>query len=328
MGNITVKEAAEKWDISVRRVQTLCNEGKVDGAVLFSGVWAIPASAEKPADHRIKTGKYIKKEEKIGPILKWAGGKTQLLTEIKSRMPNIFNKYIEPFIGGGAVFFDLEKKGSIIADANPELINLYVQIAEEPLELISLLKKYKNEEGFFYEMRAKDWMELSPSEAAARMIYLNRTCFNGLYRLNKKGMFNTPYGRYKNPTICNEQRILLASELLKDTTIVCGDYLDVLNRYASEGDFVFLDPPYVPISEYADFKRYTKEQFYEKDQINLANEVDRLVKIGCKVMLTNSNHPLVHELYGKYHIDLIETKRNINRNGSKRKGEDVIVTTY
>lgn len=283
--------------------------------------------------------KYLEFEEKFiknykqgsnpaSPILKWAGGKTQMLPEIQKRLPNNFNQYIEPFIGGGAVFFHLNYRPSIIADSNPELINLYNEIAVHCDEIIELLQNYKNEETQYYEERAKNWLELSPIEAAARTIYLNRTCFNGLYRLNKKGMFNTPFGRYKKPNICNTEKLQAASKILRNTRIICGDYLDVLKRYAKPNDFIFLDPPYIPVSKYADFKRYTKEQFYEQDHRNLAKEVDRLVELGCKVMLTNSNHPLVYELYSKYKIETIQTRRNINRKGNKRRGEDVIVTTY
>lgn len=329
MDYITIKEASDKWGLSVRRVQTLCNEDQIDGAIRFSGVWAIPSIAEKPVDHRIKTGRYIKpKDDTVTPILKWAGGKTQLLPDIIERMPESYNKYIEPFIGGGALFFKLNADKAVIADSNPELINMYRVVSKHSDLVIEALQKYRNDEEMFYEVRSKNWTECDEIEAAARMIYLNRTCFNGLYRLNRKGQFNTPFGRYKNPTICNAEKINAAATILKNAEIVCGDYLEVLKKYAKKGDFVFLDPPYVPISEYADFKRYTKEQFYESDQRNLAEEVHRLVKIGCKVMLTNSNHPLVHELYGRYKIDIIQTKRNINRNGEKRNGEDVIVTTY
>ena len=330
MEYITIKEAASMWELSVRRIQTLCIEDKIAGAIRFGGVWAIPEGTKRPFDHRSKGGECIKNkcDDTVTPILKWAGGKTQLLPEILPRMPKHYAKYMEPFIGGGALFFRLGNENSVIADSNPELINLYNQIANSCDAVIEVLQQYRNDEDMFYEVRAKDWILCDPIEAAARMIYLNHTCFNGLYRLNKKGMFNTPYGRYKNPTICNEERLHAASKILKKSVIVCGDYLDILNTYAEEGDFIFLDPPYVPVSEYADFKRYTKEQFYEQDQINLANEVERLVNIGCKVMLTNSNHPFVHDLYKEYKIEIIPTKRNINRQGDKRKGEDVIVTTY
>lgn len=325
----TIKEASNEWGLSVRRIQTLCNGGQIKGAIRFGGVWAIPKTAKRPVDHRIKSGKYIKiKDNTITPILKWAGGKTQMLPDLLKRMPCEYNNYIEPFVGGGALFFQIAESGSIIADSNPELINMYKQVAANCGQVIDILKTYKNDEEQFYAVRAQDWTKCSVIEAAARTIYLNRTCFNGLYRLNRKGQFNTPFGRYKNPTICNEEKIRAASQVLQKAFIICGDYLDVLKRYAKQGDFIFLDPPYIPISDYADFKRYTKEQFYEQDQRNLAKEVDRLVDLGCKVMLTNSNHPLVYELYGKYKIEVIQTRRNINSNGNKRKGEDVIVTTY
>lgn len=330
MEYITIKEASEKWGLSIRRIQTLCNEEKIKGASRFGRAWAIPIEAERPVDHRVKSGKYMKTstENEATPILKWAGGKTQMLGDILLRMPENYNTYIEPFVGGGALFFRLANENSIIADSNPELIQMYRQVAYHCEAVIAELKKYKNDEKSYYSVRSKDWRACTDIEAAARMLYLNKTCFNGLYRLNKKGLFNTPYGKYKNPKICNEEKLKAASDVLRKATIVCGDYLEVLNRYGKEGDFIFLDPPYIPISQNSDFKRYTKEQFYEKDQVSLAKKVDELVKRGCKVMLTNSNHPLVYELYGKYKIEVIQTKRNINSCGDKRKGEDVIVTTY
>lgn len=148
------------------------------------------------------------------------------------------------------------------------------------------------------------------AEAAARTIYLNRTCYNGLYRVNKKGQFNVPYGKYKNPKICDTEALHAASQALRKADIVCGDYFLVLEHYAQPGDFIFLDPPYLPISEYSDFKRYTKEQFYEEDHVELAKQVMRLHEKGCHVILTNSNHPLVHELYAPFKIDdLIDTLR-------------------
>lgn len=263
-----------------------------------------------------------------GPIMKWAGGKTQMLDDIKQRMPKKFNKYIEPFFGGGALFFNLILGETIIADSNPELINMYVQVMNSCEDVIDILKGYKNDEETFYEVRSVDWTACSEVEAAARTLYLNHTCFNGLYRLNKQGKFNTPFGKYKNPTICNEEKLRAASEKLKRATIICADYLEVLRQHAQPGDFIFLDPPYVPISDYSDFKRYTKEQFYEDDQRALAEEIHRLSEMGCYIMHTNSNHPLVHELYADFKIEIIQTKRNINSNGKKRTGEDVIVTTY
>lgn len=262
----------------------------------------------------------------VKPILKWAGGKTQMLGDLLPKVPKSYGRYIEPFFGGGAMFFALQPENAIIADSNPELINMYRQVAENVDEVISCLKKYENSSEMFYAVREQDWMCLSKSEAAARTIFLNRTCFNGLYRVNKQGKFNVPYGKYANPRICDEEGLKAASEALKKAEILCGDYLLVLDHYAQAGDFVFLDPPYLPISEYADFKRYTKEQFYEEDHIELAKMIMRLQERGCHVVLTNSNHPLVHELYAPFTIDVIQTKRHISCNGSTRKGEDVIVT--
>ena len=260
------------------------------------------------------------------PILKWAGGKTQMLGELLPKIPDSYGRYIEPFIGGGAMFFAVQPENGLIADSNPELINMYKEVAEHVDRVIKILEKYQNTSEMFYEVRSLNWQELPKEEAAARTIYLNKTCFNGLYRVNRKGEFNSPFGRYKNPKICDVDGLHAASELLKRTEIVCGDYLQVLDRYAKENDFIFLDPPYLPISENSDFKRYTKEQFYEKDHEELANMVHKLHNRGCFIVLTNSNHPLVHELYSDYQIEVVQTKRHISCNGNTRRGEDIIVT--
>lgn len=260
------------------------------------------------------------------PILKWAGGKTQMLGDLLPKVPSSYGKYIEPFFGGGAMFFALQPEQAVIADSNPELINLYRQVSDNVDDVICQLKKYENTQEMFYAVRGQDWTMLPEAEAAARTIFLNKTCFNGLYRVNKNGQFNVPFGKYKNPKICDEDGLKAASAALKKAEIVCGDYLFVLDHYAQPGDLVFLDPPYLPISEYSDFKRYTKEQFYEEDHVELAKMVKTLHERGCYVILTNSNHPLVHELYAPFTIDVIQTKRHISCNGSTRKGEDVIVT--
>lgn len=259
------------------------------------------------------------------PLLKWVGGKSQLLNDILPLIPKKYGKYIEPFFGGGALYFALKPEQAVIADLNDELINLYKITKTHPKELINILKKFKYSSDDFYEIRNQDRSRLSPLQMAARTVYLNRTCFNGLYRVNKQGQFNVPFGKYVNPKICDEENIYACSSLLRDVDIVCNDYKATLSTHAKEGDLVFLDPPYLPISEYSDFKRYTKEQFYEEDHIDLSNEVKRLHDMGCHVILTNSNHPLVHELYGEYNIEVIKTRRNINSNSSKRVGEDVII---
>ena len=249
-----------------------------------------------------------------------------MIPNLIDAMPKNFNNYIEPFIGGGALFFYLSPKSAVIADSNPELISLYQQIAKNYKPVLKLLEKMPNNEEFFYEQRAKQFEKLTEIEAAARTIYLNRTCFNGLYRVNRSGGFNVPYGRYKDPKIADEQLLKSASEALRDATIVLGDYKHVLQNFAKKGDLVFLDPPYLPISQYSDFQRYTKEQFYEDDHRDLAAEVNRLSELGCHVILTNSNHPLVHDLYSEFHIEVLSTKRNINSRATLRKGQDVLVT--
>ena len=270
----------------------------------------------------------IRKAESVQarPILKWAGGKTQMLGELLPKVPTSYGRYIEPFFGGGAMFFALQPENAVIADSNPELINMYREVADHVEDVIQYLKRYENTPEMFYAVRSQKWTTLPKAEAAARIIFLNKTCFNGLYRVNKQGQFNVPYGKYKNPKICDDDGLRAASEALKKADILCGDYLLVLEHYAQPGDFVFLDPPYLPISEYADFKRYTKEQFYEKDHVELAKMIMTLHERGCHVILTNSNHPLVHELYAPFNIDVIQTKRHISCNGSTRNGEDVIVT--
>ncbi|MCI9610367.1 MAG: Dam family site-specific DNA-(adenine-N6)-methyltransferase [Oscillibacter sp.] len=262
----------------------------------------------------------------VKPILKWAGGKTQMLSDLLPKVPFSYGRYIEPFLGGGAMFFALQPENAIIADSNPELINMYRQVSDHVDDVIQYLEQYENTKERFYAVRSQKWEALPAAAAAARTIFLNKTCFNGLYRVNKKGDFNVPYGKYANPRICDRDALYSASAVLKKAEILCSDYFLVLEHYAKEGDFIFLDPPYLPVSEYSDFKRYTKEQFYEEDHVELAKIIMRLHERGCHVILTNSNHPLVHELYAPFTIDIVHTKRYISCRGSSRQGEDVIVT--
>ena len=259
------------------------------------------------------------------PLVKWAGGKTQLLSDILPKVPKKYGRYIEPFVGGGALFFSLRPTQAVLADSNPELVNLYRAVASDVDSVILHLHEYHNSEDVFYATRKLDWQAMSPAAAAARTIFLNRTCFNGLYRVNKSGQFNVPFGKYANPKIVDEEALRAASGLLANASILLGDYKDILRAEARAGDLVFLDPPYLPVSDYADFKRYTKEQFYEEDHLELADEIERLHDLGCHVILTSSNHPLAHEKFGRYDIEIVQTKRYINCDGSKRTGEDVIV---
>ena len=258
------------------------------------------------------------------PFLKWAGGKTQMISDLLKFAPAKFNKYIEPFIGGGALFFNLNHPNSIISDLNEELVITYKQVKENIYEVVAVLDSYVNSEEFYYKIRSVNPVTLSHSERAARLIYLNKTCFNGLFRVNKKGEFNVPYGKRTGPFL-NKQNLIGASQYLQNTEIHHLDYKETLKKYAKKGDFVFLDPPYQPVGKFSDFKRYTKEFFYENDQIELANIFKDLTNKGCYVMLTNSDHPFILDLYKEFHIETIETKRLISSNPNTRTGIDIIV---
>lgn len=264
-------------------------------------------------------------EPNAKPFLKWAGGKRQLLPELLKHIPDEYNTYIEPFVGGGALFFAVQPKIAILSDANEELINSYIVVRDQVERLIDELRNYINDEDEYYKIRAKDPKELDEVQRAARMIYLNKTCFNGLYRVNKSGEFNVPFGYRKNPTICDKETLLAASKVLQDARIKHGDYLYILNKYANPGDFIFLDPPYYPSDGYADFKRYTKEFFYEDDHLQLRNEFRRLIKLGSYVLLTNRNADYIRKIYSGFEYKAIDTKRSISSNSSTRTGEDLIV---
>ena len=260
------------------------------------------------------------------PVLKWAGGKQQLLPQLLSRVPKAYGRYIEPFFGGGALFFALAPEDAVIADSNAEIINLYRKLAEDANAVIAAMAGHTYDEAHFYAVRAQTFGALSPVEAAARTLYLNRSCFNGLYRVNRQGAFNVPFGRYENPRLCDAPGLEAAGRALSAATVLCADYRDVLAKHARPGDFVYLDPPYLPAGGYADFKRYTKEQFREADHRALAAEVWRLADLGCHVLLSNAKHPLVWELYGDFAIEVVPARRNISSRAATRRGEEVIVT--
>jgi DNA adenine methylase len=262
----------------------------------------------------------------LKPVLKWAGGKRQLIDHIVKKFPKSYNKFIEPFIGGGALFFYLNKKNSIISDINEELINLYKQISKNPKKIISRIKNYKNTKDDFYNTRKS--VPRNDLDRACRTIYLNKTCFNGLYRVNQKGEFNVPYGNYKNVNFFDEKNLIEISKLLKQTQIIHGSYETILKKFAMKKDLIFLDPPYLPISKNSDFKRYNKEQFYFDDHKNLANLYKELDRRGCYLILTNSNSERIIDLYKNYKISIYSTKRNINNVGNKRVGKDIIVTNF
>ena len=277
-------------------------------------------------------------EVKPKPFVKWVGGKRQLLKQFRFMNlypPEGFNsmvgRYFEPFVGGGAVFFDLRPGKAYLSDLNSELVIAYNVIKNNVDGLIKSLKKHKHTKEYFLKIRAKDPKKLSDLEVASRFIYLNRTCFNGMYRVNSKGGFNVPFGKYSNPLICDEQNLRRVSKALKNVEIKCQDYKSVLKK-ARKGDFVYFDPPYFPVSKTASFTSYTKEAFLEKEQIELRDTFLELNKKGCFVMLSNSDTSFINEIYSGFkgvRITKVEAGRAINSKASGRgKITEVLVTNY
>lgn len=266
------------------------------------------------------------------PIVKWVGGKRQLMFELIKNMPKSYNRYFEPFIGGGALFFELQPENAYISDMNEELINLYSVVRDNVYELIEDLSKHEVSKEYFLEIRNIDrtekYAELSGVERASRFIYLNRTCFNGMYRVNSQGQFNVPFGHYKNPRIIDENNLLNCSELLKKTEIKCADFSEVLTK-VQKGDFVYFDPPYVPLNETSSFTSYTKDGFDIDMQFKLRDVCDELDSLGVKFMLSNSDTKLVNELYVNYEIKKVFASRQINANADGRgKITEVLVRNY
>lgn len=272
---------------------------------------------------------------KLFPILKWAGGKRQLLPQIIPLIPTGFKDYYEPFVGAGAVFFDLQPRKAIINDANSELMNVYYVIKTQQKELIMLLKEYEQKhcDSFYYSIRNADrdieaFADLSELEKAARTIYLNRTCYNGLYRVNKSGFFNTPIGRNSSIQIVNEKRILEISDYLNtaDITLLNCDYMEAL-KCVRKNDFVFLDPPYYPTNRDS-FLRYDSSCFGIKAQEELKVECDALTKKGIRFIETNSDCPEIRELYSNYTQLEVDVRRCINTKPDGRYSKEIIIYNY
>ncbi len=265
------------------------------------------------------------KNKLVIPFLKWVGGKRQLLPQIKLFLPkNLLSyTYCEPFVGGGALLFDLQPKHAIINDLNQELINVYNVIKNNPEELIEDLKKHYNTSEYFYEIRSVDrfplFQEFDNIQRASRIIYLNKTCYNGLYRVNNAGEFNSPFGKYKNPNIVNEPVIRAVSKYLNnvDIKIFNTDFEAVLNNLP-EHSFVYLDPPYHPLSESSNFTGYTQGGWNENNQIRLRNVCDILNEKGIKFLLSNSSSDFIKDIYSKYNITIVKATRAINSDSSKR----------
>lgn len=273
-----------------------------------------------------------KLQQETYPIVKWVGGKRQLMFELLKNMPENYNRYFEPFIGGGALFFELQPDNAYISDMNEELINLYQVVRNNVDELITDLQKHDISKKYFTEIRnidrTEDYENWSNVQKASRFIYLNRTCFNGMYRVNSKGEFNVPFGNYKNPRILDENNLINCSNLLKRTEIKHADFSEILKR-VKKGDFVYFDPPYVPLSETSSFTSYTKDGFDMDMQFKLRDVCDELDAMGIKFLLSNSDTKLVNELYENYNIKKVFASRQINANADGRgKITEVLVRNY
>lgn len=273
-----------------------------------------------------------KLKEDTYPIVKWVGGKRQLMYELEINMPKTYNRYFEPFIGGGALFFYLQPDNAYISDMNEELINLYQVVRDNVDELITDLQKHDISKEYFMEIRnidrTEEYQNWSNIQKASRFIYLNRTCFNGMYRVNSKGEFNVPFGHYKNPRILDENNLINCSNLLQRTEIKHADFSEILKK-VKKGDFVYFDPPYVPLSETSSFTSYTKDGFDMDMQLSLRDVCDELDSMGVKFLLSNSDTQFVNELYENYNIKKVFASRQINANADGRgKITEVLVRNY
>lgn len=353
---MSAKEAANKWGISQRRVAILCSENRIPKAQIKGNMWLIPTNAQKPIDAR--STRYSKSEEKtVKPFLKWAGGKGQLLSEIEKYYPfeegNI-TKYAEPFVGGGAVLFDILSKYDLdevyISDINFELINTYRVVRDNVDSLIKLLYTMQSEfisldtnnrKLYYMEKREHfNYLKVNENESnniekAALMIFLNKTCFNGLYRVNKNGLFNVPMGSYKNPLICDENNLRAVSKKLQSVTIVCGDYRESAD-FIDENTFVYFDPPYRPITDTASFTAYTENLFNDEEQIELARFVDNMCRKGAKIIISNSdpknsntNDNFFENIYSSYKIKRVDATRMINcKSKARGKIKELLISTF
>jgi DNA adenine methylase len=268
------------------------------------------------------------------PFLKWAGGKGQLLPDLIARLPESFAAYHEPHVGSGALFFELASRGLLseayLSDTNQPLIDTYLAVRDQVEEVIAILKKHtrKHDQDYYYLVRALDPSRLSLVARAARVIYLNKTCYNGLFRENRRGQFNVPFGRYKNPTICDAANLRAVSRTLQAVDIERRSYASVLER-AQPGDFVYFDPPYHPLSATSSFTAYDRNGFSADDQRTLRDVFAELARRGVYIMLSNSDTPLIRELYAGFNIERVYASRAINSNSSRRgKITELIVRSY
>lgn len=290
----------------------------------------------KPIPLPFSVSRSAKREPLVQPFLKWAGGKRQLLTAIRPLVPNSIKRYYEPFLGGGAVFFDQQPSKAVVNDFNSELINCYQVVKDFPEKLLEETLRFSNTSECFYRVREMDrdpdFILQTPVQRAARVLYLNKTCFNGLFRVNSQGQFNVPFGNYKNPTFADPAVIHAVSRYLNKAKIIFrNDDFAVAVADAKRGDFVYFDPPYDPVSDTSSFTGYSLNGFDRDEQYRLRDLCNELTDRGVKLMLSNSDTPFVRELYNdeRYTCHTVQARRNINSVASSRgKIDEVLVLNY
>ena len=355
MDFMSAREAADKWGISQRRVATLCSEKRISNAEMVGNMWIIPATAEKPVDAR--STRYIETDKSVRPFLKWAGGKGQLLNELSkyySFEDGKITKYAEPFVGGGAVLFDIlnkfELEDVLICDTNAELMNTYEMVRDHIDEVLYFLSMYQqefiplddNSRKIYYTSKRDRYnslsvrrTELEKIEKAALMIFLNKTCFNGLYRVNRKGQFNVPMGAYKNPLICDEENLRAVSDKLQVVRIACTDFRETAD-FIDEKTFVYFDPPYRPITQTSSFTAYTENDFDDNMQVALAEFAKEMSDKDAKVVLSNSDPKnadpednFFDDLYSEFTIRRVKANRMINSNSDARgKITELLISNF
>jgi DNA adenine methylase len=352
MAYMTAEEAAIKWNVPQRLVVALCSAGLVADVTMIDNMWYIPAKAAKPGEARLTEPA----SRQVKPFLKWVGGKTQLLPEIRKFYPfgSTVTKYAEPFVGGGAVLFDVLNNATVqevyISDMNGDLINTYQVIKNDAGNLVSMLNEWQSEflplnqderkEYFYIKRENFNKLKHAPSGSnsiirAALMIYLNKTCFNGLYRVNRKGDYNVPMGAYKQPLICDKQNLLQLSRKLQNVQIVRADYKKV-EEFADERTFIYFDPPYRPLTTTSNFTSYTEDEFDDNKQLELAQFIKKLSDRRCKVLASNSdprnadeNDDFFDIAYSGLNIHRVQASRMINSKGSSRgKISELLISNY
>ncbi|MGH7298203.1 MAG: DNA adenine methylase [Polyangiaceae bacterium] len=318
---------AERQSLASTVASRQC-EGMLTGPLRSRLIGSVTALAEEIDGGRRRRQAGDGKLPKPHPFLKWLGGKGRLLEQFENLLPPTFDRYFEPFFGGGAMFFSLTPPRAVLSDVNAELVDCYSAVRDSVENVIAALGDHRYEKAHFYEVRALDPRALTLPERAARTIFLNRAGFNGLYRVNRQGRFNVPFGRYTNPTLCDASNLRACSRALEGVEFLCGDFAAAVAT-VKRGDFVYFDPPYVPVSTTANFTHYAAGRFDWGEQERLAKLFAELSRRGVLVMLSNADTTEVRDLFNGFKIERVAARRSVNSNPEKRgKVGEVVVRNF